>query len=210
MCDTRWRLCQVETPLEEATKYVALLQEHARHLADTHILSIEVYTRKGRFLKSLQAMKRAAAAAAQGDPALHRSAVRFLVELQDKRSSLDPSVEKVVALELADSAAWGIPGLDKSAADFNEAYIKAHATKSISHGVAAAWALLFVSKGDASKKAQAVQLVMSGDVGAASLSEAVAAKNTLKEDLGFTAEQLKAYCDKAAARFPLASALAAA
>lgn len=203
-------LAKVEQPLEEATKYVALLQEHARNLADTHILSIEVYTRKGRFLKSLQAMKRAAAAVAQGDPALHRSAVRFLVELQDKRSSLDPAVEKVVALELADSAAWGIPGLDKPAADFNEAYIKAHATKSISHGVAAAWALLFVSKGDASKMARAVELVMSSDVGAASLSEAVAAKNTLKEDLGFTAEQLKAFCEKAAARFPLASAFAAA
>jgi hypothetical protein len=50
----------VENPLEEATKYVAILAEHARNLADTHILSIEVYTRKGRFLKALQAMKRAA------------------------------------------------------------------------------------------------------------------------------------------------------
>jgi len=40
-----------------------------------------------------------AAAAAQGHAALHRGAVRFLVELQDKRSSLDPAVEKVIALE---------------------------------------------------------------------------------------------------------------
>jgi hypothetical protein len=43
-----------------------------------------------------------AAAAAQGDAALHRGAVRFLVALQDKRSSLDPRVEKVIALKLAE------------------------------------------------------------------------------------------------------------
>jgi len=78
-------------------------------------------------------------------------------------------------LELAESSAWGISGLNLSAADFNEAYIKEHATKSISHGVAAAWALLFISKGDTSKMPRAVELVMSGDVRGASLSEAVAA-----------------------------------
>ena len=115
---------------------------------------------------------------------------------------------QVIALELAESAAWGILGLDKPAADFNEAYIKEHATKSISHGVAAAWALLFISKGDTSKMPRAVELVMSGDVRGASLSEAVAAKNTLKEDMGFSAEHIKAFCDKAATRFPLASAFA--
>ena len=115
---------------------------------------------------------------------------------------------QVIASELAESAAWGILGLDKPAADFNEAYIKVHATKSISHGVAAAWALLFISKWDTSKMPRAVELVMSGDVRGASLSEAVAAKNTLKEDMGFSAEHIKAFCDKAATRFPLASAFA--
>ena len=30
--------------MEEATKFVTILAEHARDLADTHILSIEVYT----------------------------------------------------------------------------------------------------------------------------------------------------------------------
>jgi hypothetical protein len=111
-------------------------------------------------------------------------------------------------LELAESSAWGISGLNLSAADFNEAYIKEHATKSISHGVAAAWALLFISKGDTSKMPRAVELVMSGDVRGASLSEAVAAKHSLKEEMGFSAEHIKAFCDKAASRFPLASAFA--
>ena len=192
--------------MEEATKYLKLLQAHAGHLMDTHVLSIEVYTRKARFLKCLQAMKRAAAAAPQGHPALHRSVVRFLSQLQDKRASLDPAVEKVVALELAESASWGLPGLGTLAAAYNDEYIKAHAKRSLSHGVAAAWSLLFVNKGDKSKMARAVELVMTADFETATLAEALAAKDTLKDDMGLGADEMKAFCAKAAARFPLATA----
>jgi len=203
-------LAKVENPLDEATKYVALLQEHSGGLMETHILSVEVYARKGRLLKCLQALKRAAAMAPAGQPALHRSVVRFMGQLQEKRSSLDPAVEKVLSLELADSAKWGMPGLNKSAADYNEDFIKTHAKTSIPHGVAAAWSLLHASKGDTSKMARAVELVMNADVGAATtLSEALLAKVMLKEDMGWGVDEMTKFCAKARTRFPLATAFAA-
>jgi len=196
--------------LDEATKYVVLLQEHSGGLLDTHMLSVEVYARKGRLLKCLQALKRAAAMAPAGQPTLHRSVVRFLVQLQEKRAALDPAVETVLALELADSGTWGMPGLNKSAADYNEDYIKTHAKSSILHGVAAAWSLLHASKGDVSKMARAVELVLKADVGAATtLSEALLAKVMLKEDMGFGADEITQFCAKARTRFPLATAFAA-
>jgi hypothetical protein len=206
---------QVEKPLDEATKYAVLLQEHAGQLIETHILSIELYTRKGRFLKSLQAIRRAAAVGAlavgsgapHDHPALHRSVTRFLVSLHEKRSSLDPAVEKVIGEVLADASKWGMAGLEKAAAEYNETFIKAHAKKSLAHGVAAAWSLLHISKGDAGAMTRAVELVMGADVGASTtLSEAMEAKAALKEEMGFSADQVAAFCAKARTRFPLATA----
>lgn len=196
-----------------ALKQIPMVQENSPKLLDTHLLAIEVYTRKGRFLKSLQAIKRAAAQGPKDHPALHRAVVRFLVELHDKRAALDPAIEKVLELEMGDSGKWGLPGLDKSPADYNEEYIKSNANSrgspySIPHGVAAAWSLLHISKGDKSQLPRAIELVMNANDAGTTLKQAIAAKNTLKEDLGFSAEDLKAFCEKARKRFPLATALA--
>jgi len=103
-----------------------------------------------------------------------------------------------------------MPGLNKSAADYNEDFIKTHAKTSIPHGVAAAWSLLHASKGDTSKMARAVELVMNADVGAATtLSEALLAKVMLKEDMGWGVDEMTKFCAKARTRFPLATAFAA-
>ncbi|EKX40411.1 hypothetical protein GUITHDRAFT_158303 [Guillardia theta CCMP2712] len=45
------QLAKVEKPLDEASRYVSILQEHAGNLIETHLLSMEVYMRKTRLLK---------------------------------------------------------------------------------------------------------------------------------------------------------------
>ena len=66
--------------------------------------STQVYRRRGRFLKALRSVRRAASLVPAGgrDPALHAAVVRFLHDLEAARArGLPPTVAKVVELELA-------------------------------------------------------------------------------------------------------------
>jgi tetratricopeptide (TPR) repeat protein len=202
-------LAKVEAPLEEATKYMELLQEHSGALLETQLLAVQLYTRKGRFLKCLQAMKRAAPLAPKGHPALHRALVRFLVALQDKRASLNAAVDKVVSMELAEAGKWGLEGLNKSAAEYAADYTKAHAGTSISHAVAAAWAVVHISAGDEGKVREAEAVVAKVDMGpGVTLVEALDALTTMRDELRFSAASIQAFCAKARGRFPLATPFA--
>lgn len=73
---------QVENVIEETKKYITLLQEHAGGNLETQLLAVQVYLRKGKFLKVLQAIKRAAKIASEGEPELHVVVVMFLKKLE--------------------------------------------------------------------------------------------------------------------------------
>ena len=128
-----------------------VLQEHSKEDLATHITAIELYARKGRFLKCVQAVKRAAPLAAPGDPALHRAIVRFLVSLEGNKGSIHPAVLQVVELELAAAGDWGLSlSPAQSAGDFNKEYMAAFGGVSLVHACAGAWALAHLARTAAS------------------------------------------------------------
>ncbi|KAJ1493475.1 NMDA receptor-regulated protein 1-domain-containing protein [Baffinella frigidus] len=87
-------LAKTEDPMGDATKFVNLLAEHAGGLLQTQTLSMDVFMRKGRLLKALAALKRAAKIA-PSDPLLHRSVVRFLLKVADSRAAAPAPVVQV-------------------------------------------------------------------------------------------------------------------
>ena len=188
-----------------------VLQEHAKEDLATHITAIELYARKRRFLKCVQAVKRAAPLAAPGDPALHRALVRFLVSLEGNKGSINPAVRQVVELELADSGAWGLPqSLSASPGDYNKEYMAAFGSASLVHASAAAWALAHLAHtaSSALPVAQVAGLLERAAVpSGSSLRETLAALAILR-DLGLDASLTSAFCAKARVRFPLSPAFA--
>jgi hypothetical protein len=182
------RVGQVEKPLDEAIKLLDKLQEHAGDRMETHTLSLEVYSRRGRFLKALQSIRRAAALVPAGrrDPALHTALVRFLRDLATSRGGLPATVGRVLELELAASTAWGLGDLSSPAAAYNEAFVRDFGAASLAHAVAGARAAVDLDPARREPAAAAVLAV--GARGAARLAECEVAVKWMKE-AGCTAAQ---------------------
>uniref|UniRef100_A0A8C5AYT8 N-alpha-acetyltransferase 15, NatA auxiliary subunit a n=1 Tax=Gadus morhua TaxID=8049 RepID=A0A8C5AYT8_GADMO len=70
------KLAKVESPLEEAVKFLIPLKTLVRHKIETHLLAFEIYFRKEKYLLMLQSVKRAVAIDPL-DPWLHQCLVRF-------------------------------------------------------------------------------------------------------------------------------------
>mmetsp|Transcript_21228 Transcript_21228/g.50279 ORF Transcript_21228/g.50279 Transcript_21228/m.50279 type:complete len:845 (-) Transcript_21228:22-2556(-) len=198
-------LAKTDTPLEDATRYVKLLQQHAAMRLQTQLMSIQLYTRKKRFLLVLQAARKAAALAAPGEPALHRALTHFLVELEKARPDLHKTVAEVVKLELASSAEWGLPSLAQSPAEYNAAFTKSYGTASVSHAAAAAAGVLLLKP---EEKAQAAAMVTQQSLEGSTLKECTQVFAWLKSaELG--QEALDAFAAKARVLFPYCSAFKA-
>jgi peptide alpha-N-acetyltransferase len=71
------RLAATPTPLVEATRLLATLQLHTAGRAETHLLACAVYSRKGRHLLALRALRRALALADASDPRVHAATVKL-------------------------------------------------------------------------------------------------------------------------------------
>lgn len=70
-------LAATDQPLEEATKLVTMLREHAGMRIQTHKFAFEVYMRKKRMLLALSAVQRGLQLDGRGSPIVHNMVVRF-------------------------------------------------------------------------------------------------------------------------------------
>eukprot|EP00271_Cylindrocystis_brebissonii_P017542 TRINITY_DN4604_c0_g2_i1.p1 TRINITY_DN4604_c0_g2~~TRINITY_DN4604_c0_g2_i1.p1 ORF type:complete len:965 (+),score=256.92 TRINITY_DN4604_c0_g2_i1:597-3491(+) len=108
------KLAQVEDPLAEAVKFIVLLQEHAAEELETHLDAFEVYFRRKKLLKALQALKRQLRLQ-PNSPKVHSCRVRFfhLVDgLPAAASEHEQLVHEVIALERGELP--GLPGDETS------------------------------------------------------------------------------------------------
>lgn len=70
----------MDNPLAEATKLVDMLKQHARDKLPTQLAAFEVYSRKGKTLLALSAVKRAVDIAGAEHPDVHRCVVKFALQ----------------------------------------------------------------------------------------------------------------------------------
>lgn len=70
-------LAATDSPLDEATKLVTMLREHAGMRIQTHKFAFEVYMRKKRMLLALSAVQRGLQLDGRGSAVVHNMIVRF-------------------------------------------------------------------------------------------------------------------------------------
>lgn len=188
------KLVQVESQLEEATKFVQMLAKHSPSLVDGHLLGFQVYFRKQRFLLALRSLS-----AARVLDAAHPQVLVDTVQLfAADRSGLR---ETVVAV-LADAEKDFLGG--KSAKDFVAAFGAANGS-SFPHRVAQAEALVILGGADKSAavaEAEALVRNLSGE--GVTINSCAEAAKVVARCLG-EAEH-KRFVAAAAERFPFAEA----
>ncbi|XP_067848581.1 N-alpha-acetyltransferase 16, NatA auxiliary subunit-like isoform X2 [Heptranchias perlo] len=129
------KLERVETPLEEAIKFLIPLKALAADRIDTHLLAFEIYFRKGKFLLMLQSIKRAFPLDSN-NPWLHECMIRFSKCVSD-HSNLPEIVNKVLKQEMHKLFA------KKDLKTFNEEFLNRNAT-SIQHLLSGAKMMYFL------------------------------------------------------------------
>ncbi|KAH0504798.1 N-alpha-acetyltransferase 15, NatA auxiliary subunit [Microtus ochrogaster] len=93
------KLAKVETPLEEAIKFLTPLKNLVKNKIETHLFAFEIYFRKEKFLLMLQSVKRAFAIDSS-HPWLHECMIRLFNSAAKMVYYLDSSSQKR-AIELA-------------------------------------------------------------------------------------------------------------
>ena len=196
-------LAKVEKPLEETKKYLELLQEHACHHLETHLLCCDVYGRKGRPLKVLQAIKRACKVANEGDAELHVRVVRFLTSVEGgKEAGLDPAVKTVAKDVMSKGGEWGLKGLSDGALAYAEAYAKGYGDRSVAHAIAGAEGLAIAGAAGAAKRGG--DMISKVGVEGVKLGVLEEAHGWMKAN-GIAADVIEGFKAKCLARFPLSS-----
>eukprot|EP00823_Brevimastigomonas_motovehiculus_P006153 TRINITY_DN4952_c0_g1_i1.p1 TRINITY_DN4952_c0_g1~~TRINITY_DN4952_c0_g1_i1.p1 ORF type:complete len:923 (+),score=218.40 TRINITY_DN4952_c0_g1_i1:51-2819(+) len=135
------KLVNVENPLDAASLYMHNLEMFSPNSLDTHLIGIELYTRKQKPLLRLRALKRAIALGHAEHPDVFTALASFSLLLEKNLSSFNHAVKQVVEPEmksgvLASFATAGLPSLAKS-------FAEKHRT-SQAHVLAAARVLLMV------------------------------------------------------------------
>ncbi|CAL8358682.1 unnamed protein product [Merluccius merluccius] len=129
------KLAKVESPLEEAVKFLIPLKNLVRNNIETHLLAFEIYFRKEKYLLMLQSVKRAVAKD-PSDPWLHQCLVRFFKGVSESTALLEP-VRTVLKQEI--SRLFG----DSDPKSFNKNYLSRH-SNSIPHRLAAAKMMVYL------------------------------------------------------------------
>lgn len=121
-------------PLLEATRLIKLLQDNSPGNAQTHILSFEVYIRRGLFLLALRSLKRLSGLDSTL-PDLHKMKIRFFhtVEMLKNKNS---RVSNILAVERSE---MGLNDLTQ----FNQDY-RAKFSHSFPHQIAVAESFIFL------------------------------------------------------------------
>ncbi|XP_059410348.1 N-alpha-acetyltransferase 15, NatA auxiliary subunit-like [Carassius carassius] len=145
------KLARVESPLDEAVKFLTPLKNLVKNKIDTHLLAFEIYFRKEKFLLMLQSVKRAYAIDPD-NPWLHQCLVRFFKGVSESKD-LAESVSMVLKQEI--SRLFG----ESNAKSFNQAFLTKH-FNSIPHRVAAAKMMFYL---DPSTQKKVVDLAIALD-----------------------------------------------
>ncbi|KAG9460474.1 hypothetical protein GDO78_021610 [Eleutherodactylus coqui] len=107
---------QVDSPLEEAIKFLTPLKNLVKNKIETHLYAFEIYFRKEKFLLMLQSVKRAFAIDSN-HPWLHQCLVRFFSAVSESKE-LNESVRTVLKQEM--NRLFG----ETSPANFNNNFLK--------------------------------------------------------------------------------------
>ncbi|XP_048773371.1 N-alpha-acetyltransferase 15, NatA auxiliary subunit-like isoform X2 [Ostrea edulis] len=92
------KLSRPEDPLEQAIRFLKPLQTFTSDRIDTHVSAYEIYSRKGKELLMLQALKRGCRIH-RDHPQLHVCMIRFLLTIR-KKGDVPETVQKVLKQEM--------------------------------------------------------------------------------------------------------------
>jgi len=187
-------LAAAEDPLERASSFLRVLQQHAAKDLKTHTLACALALRKKRYLLALRALRRAVALAPLDDE-VHTLTLEFLLEVQREGGSLSPTIAKVIEAQRA--AINAPPGESLDA--LNRAYLRR--AGGAPAAVLATAALQLTIAPDTAEAAKA--LVTALDPAALSLSLAVRTHKLLNATFR-DPKAADAFRAQAVKRFPLA------
>ncbi|XP_040274397.1 N-alpha-acetyltransferase 15, NatA auxiliary subunit [Bufo bufo] len=140
------KLAKVDSPLEEAIKFLTPLKNLVKNKIETHLYAFEIYFRKEKFLLMLQSVKRAFAIDSN-HPWLHQCLVRFFSAVSESKE-LNESVRTVLKQEV--NRLFG----ETSPTNFNNTFLKEN-IGSIPHRLAAAKMMSYL---EPSSQKRAVEL----------------------------------------------------
>ncbi|XP_078532912.1 N-alpha-acetyltransferase 15, NatA auxiliary subunit [Lissotriton helveticus] len=123
------KLAKVESPLEEAIKFLTPLKNLVKNKIETHLYAFEIYFRKEKFLLMMQSIKRAFSIDSS-HPWLHRCIIRFFSTVSESKE-LPEAVKTVLNQEM--NRLFG----DTHPKKFNEAFL-AKNINSVPHRLSAA------------------------------------------------------------------------
>lgn len=157
-------LLQVEKPLEEAVKFVRLLEQYNSQDIHTHLTAFQVYLARGKRLLALKSLK-SQLRLSPGLPQVHTNLMQFLSAVPAPPDATDKSETVLEAQELIRAVVdqeLKAAGLGDALLEArNDAFLKNNGS-SLPHRMAAAEAILLQ---DASAIAQATQLIEVGMFG---------------------------------------------
>ncbi|XP_019519593.1 PREDICTED: N-alpha-acetyltransferase 15, NatA auxiliary subunit [Hipposideros armiger] len=166
------KLAKVETPLEEAIKFLTPLKNLVKNKIETHLFAFEIYFRKEKFLLMLQSVKRAFAIDSS-HPWLHECMIRLFSTAVCESKDLSDTVRTVLKQEM--NRLFGAT----NPKNFNETFLKRN-SDSLPHRLSAAKMVYYL---DPSSQKRAVDL-------ATTLDESLTNRN-----LQTCMEVLDALCD---------------
>ncbi|GAB1287511.1 N-alpha-acetyltransferase 15, NatA auxiliary subunit [Apodemus speciosus] len=142
---------EVETPLEEAIKFLTPLKNLVKNKIETHLFAFEIYFRKEKFLLMLQSVKRAFAIDSS-HPWLHECMIRLFNSVCESKD-LPETVRTVLKQEM--NRLFGAT----NPKNFNETFLKRN-SDSLPHRLSAAKMVYYL---DSSSQKRAIELATTLD-----------------------------------------------
>ena len=146
------KLAKVETPLEEAIKFLTPLKNLVKNKIETHLFAFEIYFRKEKFLLMLQSVKRAFAIDSS-HPWLHECMIRLFSTAVCESKDLPDAVRTVLKQEM--NRLFGAT----NPKNFNETFLKRN-SDSLPHRLSAAKMVYYL---DSSSQKRAIELATTLD-----------------------------------------------
>ncbi|KAK1264505.1 hypothetical protein QJS04_geneDACA024425 [Acorus gramineus] len=147
------KLLQVENPLQEATKYLKLLQKNSAESMETHLLSFELNMRKQKVLLAFQALKQLLKLDPD-NPDSHRCLIRFFHKVSSFGGPVTDS-EKLISKVLEVERPMLSQLHEKTLVEANRSLLEKH-TDSLMHRAAVAEMLHLL---EPNKKIEAIKLI---------------------------------------------------